>query len=453
MNEKTQILEKDTVDLDAAPAYIYRDGPWSMCVDEVISAVIQGGSKLMQWIPTRGVKTRNEHVAHLSWIAPEGFTGETSYIDYLGDLDTIAQCDFGPSSDWQGVEYRHSSYRVSFQSPLITRRDFGELECERSPIYMLRGPGAGRPIDNDADWALARVAFQFEQHLNWNLIFGDPTAGQLMYDGLDVIIDTGWVAAHAVGNGSTEFTDPVIINGTGLTSPSTVLRAVKGMVRRIRQRASDRGVRLTPSDYALVMPRAIWSYLADAIAMGAMIGAPVANINIQMDAQSWFSERARITAGFFGDGFIEVDGQPVPVITDDIMGANVTLPNGRFGVTGDIYLLTRRFGPVNILEHQYLDWNQIPPRGGVPINEVIMQNGMLRTGWKEYNNTCFQYFAEMEARLMCKFMPLQGKITDVTVETLLENENEVGSFAAQDFYAFGGQRGGQGNVLILGRNA
>lgn len=451
-----KFIEKDTVDVDAVPTtgFIYNNGPWSMCVDEIISDVTQGGSQLMQWIPTRGVNTRNEHIAHLSWIAPEGFDGSTSYVDYLASLDPIETCDFGPTTDWNACEYTHTSYPISFQSPVMTYRDTGLLDCERSPIYRLRGANAGLPIDNEGDWALARAAYQLEQHMNWNLIYGDPSATQLAYDGLDVIIDTGWVANHAIGNGSCDFTDPIIMNGTALSTPQALLRQIKGIVRKIRQRARDRGVTLQASDMCIAMPRAHWGYIADAIAWGALVGDPVAvatkDIVMNNDVRAFFEERRRITAGFFGNGYIEVDSQPVPVIVDDIMGANGDDGSDSV-VTGDIYILTRRFAGLNILEHQFLDWNRMRLPSGVTMPNVeIRQNGLLRSGWKILNSSCFQYFVELEGRIISRFQPLQAKITDVTVTTILENENESTSFTSQDFYAFNGGRGGQGTAYLTG---
>ena len=449
-------IEKDTVDVEAIPTagFIYNNGPWSMCVNDVISDVTSGGSQLQQWIPSRGVNTRNEHVAHLSWIAPEGFTGATSYIDYIAALDPIDTCDFGPTTDWNACEYTHSSYAMSFQSPVMTYRDTGLLDCERSPIYRLRGANAGFPIDNEGDWALARTAYQLEQHMNWNLVYGDPAAGQLMYDGLDVIISEGWVANHAVGPGSCDFTDPIIVNGTNLATPQAILKTIKAIVRKLRQRAADRGAAISSLDMAIVMPRAIWGYIADAIAWGALVGDPVAvatkDIVMNNDVRAFFEERRRITAGFFGNGYIEVDSQPVPIILEDIMGANGDL-DGDSVVTGDIYILTRRFAGLNILEQQFLDWRQMRLPAGVQLPNIeIHQNGLLRAGWKVLNSSCFQYFVEAEGRIISRFQPLQAKISDVTVTTILENENETTSFASQDFYAFGGGRGGQGTAYLTG---
>lgn len=451
---RNPVYEKDTIDVDSIPTdgFIYRDGPWSMCANDIISAVASGGSDLMRWLPTRGVIHRTEHVAHLSWVAPEGFDGSESYMDYLAAV-VVEECDFGPTADWNACEYTHTSHRVSFQSPVITRRDMGMLECENSPIYRLRGNTTGLPIDNDADWAKAKTVFLIEPHLNFTILYGDSTVNDdMMYDGIDKILDTGWVAAHAVGSGSCDFTDPMIINGTGLATPQAVLRTLKHMIRKIRNRARERGVTLTGNDMAVLMPLSHWAYLADAIAWGAMVGELVTNIVANNSIQGFMLERQRITQGGFGNGFIEVDNMAVPVLVDTLLGVNGVLEDDSV-VTGDIYVLTRTFGGVNILEHQFLDWRRLRMDDGPRIEEEISGNGLFRSVWKNLNQSCFQWGIEAEARIISRFQPLQGKLTDVTVTTLLENENESASFASPDYYAYNGNQGGQDVAYLSGLGA
>jgi hypothetical protein len=160
-------------------------------------------------------------------------------------------------------------------------------------------------------------------------------------------------------------------------------------------------------------------------------------------------QREQFASGGLGYGVFPVDGVNVPVIIEDQLAANVTLTDGTPGVTGDIYVLTRYFNGQTILENQYLDWNQLQ----VPFNnpqEFTRQNGMLRVGWVTEANSCFYYYVDMWGRLISRYQPLQAKITDVTLATLMENENESVSFTSQDFYAYGGQRGGAGVSLING---
>lgn len=458
-----RVVEKDTV----PPAnglspfltngLLYRDGGfWSMCTDEVISDVVQGGSVLMQWIPSRGVDTIQSNVAHLAWVGPDGFTGSTTYMEYLAGLADPGNCSYGPSDDWNAFEYAHQGFTVSRTSPTLTPEDFGSRFCDRQPVMRVRGDAAGINLENDAEWAMAKAGIGLEGHLNWNLIYGDPTIAKYTYDGLDVIIQPGWVSSKLIGGGSAVFSDPLVVNGVGLATPQAILQKVKGLVRKIRNRASQRGYTITANDMAIVLPTAIWTYIADAIALGLLMAVAPSNITVNITPEGFQRERERVTSGYYGFGFIPVDGIPVPVITEDTMGANVdmTITNEEdeeevvAGVTGDIFILTRYFKGITILEHQFFNWNVL---GNYPAeNEVIQQNGMLRTGWVTEANKCFYYYAEMKARILSSFQPLQARINNVTVASLLENENESGSFGSQDWYAFDGERGGQGVALLAG---
>jgi len=89
-------------------------------------------------------------------------------------------------------------------------------------------------------------------------------------------------------------------------------------------------------------------------------------------------------------------------------------------------------------------------RNTSPIEEIILQNGMIRSGFVETNNKCFYYWVEMGGRIVSRMQPLQGKITDVVFETYTADEHFAGSFASPNFYAFDGQLGGQGVNIIQG---
>lgn len=445
-------LEKDAVPMPALNrGLLYNTGGfWSGCTDTVIADVATGGSPLMQWLPTRGVDTVQSNVAHLSWVAPEGYTGEESYLEYLSNLAEQGECGFGPADDWNGFEYAHTGHRISRSSPTLTPVHFGGKYCERQPIMRVAGNHAGINIDNDAEWALAKAAIGLENHMNWNLIYGDPAIAPFTYDGLDKIIRPGWVASKAMGEGQVVFSDPIMINGASLSSGKQIYNKVKWVVRKLRKRAADRGYTLTANDYAVIMPSAIWTVISEAIAAGAMVsGLDNTTASLFVTPDDYERQLNRIRSGFFGFGFIPVDGVPVPVIIEDLLGTNVTLANSKPGVTGDIFILTRFFRGITILEHQYLNWNAFQ---GYPTNghEQILENGMFRAGWVIESNSCFYYYIETQARLLTTFQPFQARINDITVETEEAHDNESPNPASPDFYAFDGRRGGEGNVLLTG---
>lgn len=448
------VMQKDTVPTPAMTAgLLYSDGgPWSMCTDEVISDVVPGGSMLMRWLPTRGVDSLTSHVAHIAWVGPQGFTGSNTYMQYLQTLSAAGECGYGPSDDWNAFEYAHSGAPFSRKSPTLKPINFGQTKyCDKQPIMRVRGNNAGVNLTNDAEWAIARAGMGLANHLDWNLVYGDQAMGPFMYDGLDVIIQPGWVSSKLIGASPAVFSDPLVANGVTLNTPEKLLNMIKGMVRKLRVRASQRGYQLTPNDQAIVMSSSHWQAISNFIALGYLM--PMADVpaaaQVQISAEAFQREKSRITTGFLGFGFIPVDNQPVPVLIEDLLATNVTATGNIPSVTGDIYVLTRYFNGITILEHQFQNWNAMQ---GYPTNgtEMIMQNGLLRAGWVTEANKCFYYYVEGQARILSTMQPLQGRINDVTVSTLLLNENESGNPGSQDWYAFDGRRGGAGTALVNG---
>lgn len=196
----------------------------------------------------------------------------------------------------------------------------------------------------------------------------------------------------------------------------------------------------------------MWPYIADAAASGGMSGYFDDSFVGNMTWRDFNSERSRITNGYFGHGFLDVDNTPVPVIADGNIGKNITFDEGGAGetsmVAGDIMVLTRRAGGMTFLEQQYIDWSKFKTPAEDQGNTFTLMNGMIRGGWKNVNNECFQYYVKAGGRLATYFQPMQGRINNVMLETLLENENEAGAFWSQDFYAFDGVRGGQGSGIL-----
>lgn len=450
-------LEKDTVGNPSGTTDLLYGNKnqgqiFTFCAGDIVSEVVSGGSPLMQWIPARGVDTWNEHVAHITWVAPEGFTGATSYMDYLAAQDAVGECDFGEGFDYQYYEYSHTMHRVtvSNKNKPLRYEHFGMRQCDKQPQLRIRGNDAGIAIDNDGEWTLARLAIGLEHHLDWNLIHGDPTiaTGNGMYDGLDNIISTNWVRNHLVGGGDATFSDPIIYNGISLTTPGEILRVVKAIVRKLRTRMFERGYIPRGDDMAIVMSPAHWSVIADAIACGALTGSCAVDLSNGLNPEVWQRERDRITRSGVGYGFIQIDGIPVPVIPETNLGYNVTLEDDQPGVHGDIYILTKRFRGDTILEHQYLNWNLMDVPSAMAERSTIFQNGMIKATWVDLNGLCFYYGEEMQARIVSRYQPMQAKIINVTVETVLENENESISFASPDYYAFNGESGGAGVALL-----
>jgi hypothetical protein len=442
---------KDVLSGDrASGGWLYQDGPFSMVAGELISGVIGGGSALMKWLPFRLVDYRKENVKHLEFIAPEGFDGSTSYRTWLRSL-TLDECDFGPSSAWNGFEYTMDGASWSFSSPVLKTEDFGMRDYVDSPIYVQRGDQLGQVLEDDADWATARALFMMEGHMNYNVAYGDAANSLFEMDGLDTIIQPGYVQSKVNAGGIPHWANPLVVNAAGITDPLVILQLIRGMVRKLRNRLLARQWDLAFGDMVIWLPSGMWPYLADAHASGGNVGFVTNDFLGQMTYRDFNSERARITQGGVGFGFIDVDGTPVPVLPDPNIGKNVTLdPNGtpKEAVSGDIMILTRRAGGITMLEQQYLDYTRFQTPAEDRGQTFTLMNGLLRGGWKMVNNECFQYYLKSAGRLCTYFQPMQARLNNVSLETILDNENESSAFWSQDFYAFDGARGGQGSALL-----
>ena len=447
---------KDTVANRPTHGFLYMNGPFSFLENEPLSSVITGGSPLLNWIPYRLVDYRYTTGSHLEWVAPDGFDGSQTYREYLRGLD-IADCDYGPTAVWSGFEYQLPGNSTwSFQSPAMKEDDFGMRDYEKSPIYAVRGDNAGRmPLQDDAAWGQARALFLMEQHMNYQIIYGDRNNSEMEFDGIDTILQPGYITSKVVGPGTPYFAQPLVMNAAGVTSAQTILTYIRSLVRKMRTRLQQRSWNVAYGDMVIVIPAGLWVYIAEAMAAGA--GAPFANYGFagQMTYRDFNAELQRIMASGAGqfNGTIDVDGDPVPVIAEPNMGVNRTITVGgqpKDAILGDIYILTKRVNGITLWEQKYVDYNKltVPDNGTQQTFKRPLFNGLIRGGWKINNNACYQYYLKAAGRLECSFLPLQARINNVALVTLTANENENGQFWNQDFFPYGGAKGGTGSALL-----
>lgn len=452
--EATEMFLKDTLSGSRpTTGWLHDGGPFTMVEGELISGVISGGSELSRWLPQRLVDYKFENVKHLEFIAPDNFDGSQSYRQWLSGL-SVSDCDFGPSAVWSGFEYTMSGATWSFSSPVLKTEDFGMKTYENDPIYVQRGDQLGNVLEDDADWATARALFLMEAHNDYNVALGDSSNSLFEMDGIDTIVQQGYVQSKIQGGGVAHWADPVIVNAAGTFNLATILKLVRGVVRKIRNRALMRRWTIAPMDMVIWMPAAMWVYLAEAQASGNGVSYTTGQFIGQMNYADFNAELSRISSGGLGYGFLDVDGKPVPVIADPNIGRNVVGdPSGTpySAVAGDIKVLVRRANGMTLLEQQYLDWSKFQTPAEDRGQTFTLMNGFLRGGWKMTNNECFQYYLKAGGRITSYYQPLQGAVNNVLVKTLLDNENEAGAFWAQDFFAADPMKGNKigGGVAVL----
>lgn len=464
----TKVLEKDNVNdptNGAGRLYSVNGGLWPYVEGEVISSLMRGTDKLSAWLPVRGVDYRYEQIKHLVYVGPADFTGEDSIATYLNDIGDPDACDFSEiGTQFNGFTYQIPMSPLKFKGKdTLTRRDGGLRNFINDPMQIVRGENMGLSIATDEQWILGRFAYVLEEIYSWINWFGNAATISNTYDGIAEIIRPGYVQSHIVGPGQADFgADPIFVSGLGIGGdPATLLSTIQTYAQLVLNRAKDRGFPLAETDVAIWMSPAHWELLSDYMAKNGYFKHDMVQTDITVfqtvdgiQAQL----RAIRTGGAYGEGFIELPTSTfrLGVITENKLGVNRTYTddddNVHNAVVGDIYILTRRFMGMNILEHQYLNWDLLrdPGTGLRPryLDEYIEQNGMFRRGWIVENNTCWVPFVESEHRIVTRYQPLQARITDITVETLRPNYIEAASFVHPDWYAFGGSQGGNGDAIL-----
>lgn len=436
--EIQRTFAKDTLSgTRPSTGWLYDAGPFSAYADDPISACVNEGSPLLSWIPSRLVTFRFPDVAHIESISPSGFLETDTYADYLNGL-TIAECGYGPSTIWTAFEYRVDGGSFSFTSPILKHDDFGIRDYEKSPVYQIRGSNIGQPLDNDADWAVARALIVAQQHMNYLVINGDASNSDMEWDGLNVIIASGYVNARKVTPGTPYWANPLIFNAAGINDPVQILKIIRGAVRKLRNRLSARRWSLQQGDMVIALPAAVWPYIADAHASGGNVGfVNTSDFQPYIDYSRYLEERSRITQGGLGFGFIDVDGIPVPVIPEDGMSSNTLIGDDSDipAVAGDIYILTRRANGITLLEHQFINWDELSTPTEDDESTFTLFGGLFRAGWVSVNNKCWQYYVEARGRLVSYAQPFQARINNVAVASILTNEAESGNFWSAIYYA------------------
>lgn len=448
--------QKDTIpDGGARPTsgYMFDNGPFSMIEGDIVSSVASGGSPLTQWIPTSLVDYRFENVKHMEWVAPKDFDGSTSYREWLSTIE-IPECGYGPATAWSAFEYEMDGGSFSWSTDNMKVYEDGFKYYQQQPTYSFRGfDGAQQQIENDKDWAVARLLLVMEQHLDYVVNNGDANNSDMEWDGVDTILgDENYVLDRKKGSGVPHWAQPVIMNGAPITSIPELLLAVRKLVQRIKRRIQGRRWQIRPGDLGLLLPSIMWDNMAEAIAAGSMYrfsnwgGASNSGFvgNIDFSAYEAKLDALRNTQIW------NVDGVPVQLLLDPNLGRNVTIdPGGAAtpGYAGNVKLMTKRLGPNLLLEQQYLDWRSAKYPSLFETN-FSLQGGMVRAGWVTEANKCFYYYGEMAGRIVTRGIQYQGMINNVVIPTLDANESEATAFYSPDYYPYNGQRGGEGNTLL-----
>lgn len=445
---------KDTMPVGGRPRFdsrLYENGPFGALDTEITSTVPTVTTPLLEWIPTQRIASRNTRVSHIDWIAPKGYTGAETYPEWLSGIE-IGECGYGPETTWSGFNYQVGNGSFSWKTSMMKPyEDGGVRYYEDYPVHNINGVA----MPSDKEWAVARVLLQMEQHLGYVVKHGDARNSDMEWDGLDQIVRTGYVASRVYNGNPPTWADPIIFNGVTMTTPGKILESVRILVRSLRKRARSRGWGMGPTDMVVYMSSTMWDNLSEHVAAMALYNYTNAyGFTGQITSREFREEYRETRTGGLGYGTLDIDGMPIAVLTDDNMGAIASInPDGNGAsdhVVSDIFVLTRRAGGNTFWQQEYIDWNQLE-YPSYDETRFALQGGLVRAGWVTEANKCFFYYGEMAGRLVCRMLPMQGRITSAAVKILSQYEQESSAPYSPDYYAFGTQQGGMGNVLLTGQ--
>lgn len=419
------------------------------CASDPISLMLQGGSALNRFLPTTRKNTWNENVAHLSYALPTGYDGSQSYTDFNNAKGVIEACNFaGAGMKIDICEYDIPYSRFTFSSkddPLMPGGMGGISFCSKFERFPVRGTDfLGLSFDSDEAWVMSGLAYYAENHMNWNVLHGNSalsTTGNGQSDGLLEILTPGYVASRKIGAGSCVGEDPLIVNASSKVTANSILLLLNDVVGRIIQRHVNAGNTPAPGDIGIAMHAQMWTYLAETLATGEPYTRVTGNTQIAYNTsdEAWQRRYQEYTTGGFGIGSYQYGSYQIPIIPDDRLGVQATVLNASdveiSAVTGNILVLSRRFGSMNILENQYVDFREVPLPAFMDY-DVLLDGLFLQT--YETVASCWHMNMEAKQRIVTKMQRLQARINNVTVPVRGDVVYESGSYLSKEFFAYEG---------------
>jgi hypothetical protein len=446
--------------------YLFDGGPFSQIEGDIYSLAISQSSELTKWLPTELVNYTNDIVQHLSWAgAPYAMNGSQTYSAYLSTI-VIGDCGYGPSgTNWDGFSYEVGSGSFSFTTPMMTVwKDSGLKKYHQEfpmSYNIIGGNGAtqGR-ISNDKDWALAQLLDWARSHVDFINIYGERQNSDMEWDGLSTIIQTGYIPARLRGSsGNGSYANPLVVSGAALGTPAdpgVVLKTLDEMVKDRLLFAAQRGWTVNNEDIALLMHPFHLEMLQEALAAGGLL---YYTSTYGFTGQMTVGEYETRLRAMQDNKTLPLGNRDIKVITEinlgspstvDVVGGGTNLP----AHTSDIFFLCKKVNGIEVLANKFVNWRELDYPDAIKNDETMttIQGGLARTGYVTESNKCYYYYLEVGGRMVVKMMPMQARLTNVTIQkrfaTTMRDQNQ---WWAPYYAAFNGVEGFQGSQLLFGQ--
>lgn len=392
-------------------------GLFGLCGPDEVIGLSLTDDKLVEWMGWQSSSVCEQFIKFLTYVDVTGTAAGTPGTTAMAPCDDPIVGEKGTFEIFLGDK---GLLGAAGQPIPLTK--VGERKCDKQPTYTLPFPGFpnGVRIDNDIDFEAIVAAEALKADLSRLLIDGDKdTAGQ--FDGLQQLVNTGYVDVKT-GTTNAGIDSTIVawandnmdgsVNGLG-----NLIAMVIALVRRIKHRVQLAGKgNIALGDMVLVMPTFLRDCFLDAFACYGLC-APSQYNELFRDNLAVREFRDRFNGGLFGDGYITVDGVPIPVITHDWLSIGQA---GAGVFTGDIYILTKRLGATSVLYGQYHPLNEavdVAAKFGADHYRALQGGRMIQ--WSKWDNLCVQTALAIKPNIYLSAPWAQARITNVACTPLL----------------------------------
>lgn len=395
-------------------------GLFTMCADDsLINASLsdQGLAAAIPWLPTQATVRRQALLTHVGLLED--------------DTEVLDQCEDPESAYYRTCEVEWCLGRIRRKSEPYDRLDLGMRWCENQPMYRLFGSitvggevvaPMGTMIGNDAEWGAVTAAAAIRQRLgNW-LYTGNRALNVNMFDGLSVLVNTGYTDLKTTQPCEAVDSDVKTYGYCiGASNAPNIYNYLDAIVTRIIQRATGAGFdppRAT--DMLIVAPsphiNALYEYWA--CVLGPCGTMPTGSTGQQTTDAAWArAEADRLRTA----GVLRIHGMDIPVLADDYQPLIEGDPNEYWA---DIYVLTLSLGGRPIVFGEYQDFSKGVGDAITGYSQELYGGRVTDGGrfyvWQERTNTCFDTRVALKPRLIILAPFVQGRLGDVCASTLQE---------------------------------
>lgn len=386
--------------------------------DILINASVNdiGLSGWLNWYPSI---YRNREQGILSQMSKD-----TSGVKQTGPCTTC------PSYEFKGCSMGWCFGRICCETPEFLADDLGVLPHENVRIRRWYGAIEGGPVGSvigrDDEWAMVMAAHCLRGH-NAQLVWpGTPynnaaLGGYQEYKGLDMLINTGYVdivtgvACDAADSEVKVFNRQLVCDSSN-TNPWTIYQYMVQMYRTIQYRAQvGLGAPINPMEMLWVSAPEVIDGVIDCLACTyypCLAGAGSGQLQISADRAAAFRDE------MYERQVLHIDGVDIPWLKDPFVTKETGLAFGD-ETCADLFLLTRRHGPMELTFGEFQDMSKAPDNtmfGKDPVHIFHTDGG--RFLWTiDFLKWCAIASGLLKPRIITLAPWLCGRLTDVCVRS------------------------------------